>query len=466
MSNLKTLDSKTGEILSASSKIRSFIGSVFDKDSFVETDVFMSGSILPEGVSAPGEGAVTGYASLKGQSVYLFAQNKEVLSGSFSKAQADKIIKVVNMAVRSGAPLIAVIDSNGARIGEGVKVLEAYSAVVNAITVASMDIPVISVIKGNCVGLMSAIPALSDYVFASSEAIISLASPSVVYAKSGSIGKTSDLLGSQASMVSGLINDTYKTETELSNKIGKIVTVLSGEKPVTNDDPNRQAPSLDKGVSASTIITALLDKAEYNEYSPLFAPEMKCGFGSINDVVCGIAISDAGVSENLTKAGIKKLTAFIELLDKFDIPFISLVDNAGVQASIDNEKSGISIEYAKLLQTLNVSGISKLAVIYGKCIGTAYPALAAKSSGYDYVLALSTASITPVDPEVAVNVMYTDELKKAKDPAVAREKLIKTYSDMQGDPTIAASDGYIDNVIAPSLVRPYVASALIMLLGL
>jgi acetyl-CoA carboxylase carboxyltransferase component len=137
-----------------------------------------------------------------------------------------------------------------------------------------------------------------------------------------------------------------------------------------------------------------------------------------------------------------------------------------VECDLKSEQSGLIRDYGNLMKSLSISGMAKIAVIYGKAIGTGYAALAGKSIGYDYVLALSGSEISPVDASVAVNLMYVDEIKKAKDPVQARAELEAKYSGIQGDPVIAAKDGFIDNVIVPSALRPYVASALLMLLGI
>lgn len=467
MSKLKALEQQSKKIQTASSKIRKFLESLLDNNSFVELDVFTSGTNFIDGTEALGEGVVTGYASINDVPIYLFAQNQDVLKGSFSKAHGDKIIKVLNLAIKNNTPLIAVIDSNGARIGDGISVIEAYSSVINAATIASEQIPLISIIKGNCVGLMSSIPVISDYVFMSEDGTISLSSPNVVVAKANSSSKPTELLGSKIHMLtSGMANCTFKDANDLSSKLKDVVMLFNGNEIDSEDDPNRVTPALNMSISTKAIIDALSDKGKFIPYSTLYAPELLCGFVSINGISCAVAVSDSSVSLNLSRAALIKLNKFVEILDKFNIPFISLVDSAGVEADLILEQNGLSREYMSVMKSISISGMPKVAVICGKAIGNAYSLLASKSIGYDYVLAFANAEITPIEASVAVNLMYVEELKAAKDPIKAREELSAKYSALQGDPMLAAKEGYIDNVIEPSTLRPYVASALLMLLGL
>jgi len=466
MNNLKTLDAATKNIISASSKIRKFLEEILDPKSFVETDVFLSGSTFLDGSEALGEGVITGYASIGDEPVYLFAQNQEVLKGSFSKSQGDKIIKVINQAVKNSVPLIAVIDSFGARIGEGIGVLEAYSSVVNAITVASEEIPVITVVKGNCVGLMSSVPSLSDFVFVSEDAVISLSAPTVAAAKGGYSGKLTDVLGSKVQASSGVAGFTFKDSKSLALTLKEVLAIVGGKDFDSEDDPNRTSPSLNKAVDAKSLLSALCDKGNFLEVSSGYAKELKTGFAKINGIYTGIIISDSSVSGYLSKDALIKYNDFIELLDKYNIPLITLTDSLGIEPDLKGEQSGISKDYAKVMKSLSISGMAKIAVIYGKAIGNGYAALASKSIGYDYVLALSDAEISPVSADVAVNLLYTDEIKNAKDPNKAREDLTNKYASLQGNPINAAKEGYIDNVIEPQAIRPYVSSALLMLLGL
>ncbi|MGI6701625.1 MAG: carboxyl transferase domain-containing protein [Christensenellales bacterium] len=467
MNKLKALEQKIKDIKAASKNIREYLNDILDEKSFVETDVYLSGSSYIDDKEVSGEGVITGYASIGGRPVYLFAQNYDVLKGSFSKAQGDKIIKTINQAVKNSSPLIAVIDSDGARVGEGVRVLEAYAAVINALVIASDDIPVISVVKGNCSGLISALVALSDFTLMSKDASMSLAPPSVVLAKSNINGALSENLGAKFHMSeSGFSNSVYENTKELKAKLSEILSVFDSDIINPADDPNRVSAALNKGISVKTLLDALTDNGKFIPYSVDNAAELKLGFGQVNGIMCGIAISDSSVSQHLTIQAIDKFNRFIELLDKFNIPLITLVDSAGIESSLIYERGGLAFNYANLMKSLSISSMAKVAVICGKAIGAAYSALAAKSIGYDYVLAFAGAEVSPVDAQVAVNLLYTDEIKNSKDPVAARKKIESRYSEEGADALIAAREGYIDNVIEPAALRPYVSSALLMLLNL
>lgn len=467
MSNQNTLEAVSKKFKSSSAKIRKYINSIIDEKTFVELDAFASSVSILDDTEALGEGIITGFGAIANQPVYLFAHNQEVLGGSFSKAQADKIIKVVNLALRNRAPIIAIIDSNGARVGEGNAVLEAYSSLVNSITIASIDIPVISIIKGNCVGMMSSIASLSDFVLMSNDSVMSLLPPSVVAAKSKKSEKLSEILGYKAlSENSSVATLFYKDENELKVSLNKILAITSGNIIDSKDDPNRISTALNKNISATSIINALSDDKAFLEVNINYAKELKCGYATINGIFCGIAVSDSSISQSLTREGLIKLNNFIEILDKFELPLINIIDSNGIYSDLDNEQNSIALDLAKLMKSISISGNIKIAVIAGNAIGAAYCALASKAIGYDYVLAFENSVITPIDSAVAVNVVYSEEIKKAKDPVKARDEIQKKYSELAGSAINAAKDGFIDNVIKPSDIRPYVSNALLMLLGL
>lgn len=464
MDKSMTLAQRVKNLNGCSTKARKFLNSIIDENSLVEMDTFLSSTtILSE--KALGEGVITGYASINDEPIYIAVQNSEVLGGSFSVAQADKIIKSINLAVRNEAPFIFVIDSNGARIGEGVEVLEGYSSLINALTIASAEIPVISVIKGNCVGMMSMIPALSDFVFGNKTSVISTNSPLVVKATANSDKENTEILGNEVhSTQSGLIDFTYTTGKDINKKLAEILNCFYSTSK-TDDDPNRVSSALAKKVNFKNIVAGVSDDKKFIEYASKFAEDIKCGITSVNGVNCGFIICAEGDTK-LNKASINKMSKFIKLMEKFDLPVVNFVNSNGLEVSLDDEQNGIAFDIANLMKQIAESTISKISIVYGKAVGLSYSLFASKSLGYDYTFAINNSSITPVDANVAVNVMYSEELANAKDVAKARQDIANRYTEIQGNPFNTAELGFVDNVIEAQNIRPYLSSVLLMLTGM
>ncbi|MEG1964360.1 MAG: carboxyl transferase domain-containing protein, partial [Clostridia bacterium] len=229
-------------IIESSSKVRKFIDGVVDAGSFVETDVFMSGATFLDGVEAKGEGVVTGYATLNGSPVQLFAQNTEVLKGSLSVAQAQKIVKTINKAIKTGTPLLSLIDSCGARIGEGVSVLEGYGAVLAAAVELANQVTHICVINGVCVGMMATFAAMADFVFMNKESVLSLNSPMVIASTQKDYPKFNDILGYKSySANSNMAQFEFKDAKDLKAKITDLFSIINVSEEESSDDPNREA---------------------------------------------------------------------------------------------------------------------------------------------------------------------------------------------------------------------------------
>ena len=464
MKNNAMLQNNIKLIDKATKKIKSFAFDLIDEGSFVETDVFAAGKSFVDCEDALGEGVVTGYATIGNKPVHFFAQNQEVLKGSFSEAHAKKILKVIRKAVQTGTPLISIIDSNGARIGEGVAMLEAYSEVINAINLAKENIPHIAIIKGNCVGMMASIAAMADFVFMSDSAIMSVASPQAIASCEKDYPKLNNILGYKSiSENSDMAEFTFKNSKELAEKIKYILTICGGEVEESEDDANRETPALDKSYSVDLALKAICDNQKYIIANENYAKEVVTSYGLINSISVGIIALDGSVNGGYISAnGITKAEKFIDKCSANGMPIISLVDSLGVKPSLEDEINGLASKLAGLMTKLASCTTPMISVITGNAIGLAYSVFASKGIGFDYTLASTDSVISPVNTAAGAAIEYAEQLKSGED----RAKLEARYLEMEQNPFIAAKDGFIDNIIELSTMRPYIASALMMLLGI
>lgn len=460
MDKIKLLSQNSDQIYKASSKVRAFLAELLDEKSLVETDFFLAGKNFLDGTDALGEGVVTGYASIGGKPVYLFAQNSEVLSGSLSLAQAEKIVKNMRAARKAGIPFISIIDSAGARIGEGISVAEGYAKLIREASFIKDSVPHIAVIKGNCVGLMSAFAGVADFIVADEKAKLSVNSPTVAAAASkGSV----EVLSAKSIAEKGPgVAFTFKDTAGLKQILSELFGILSEEKIDYTDDLNRRADNLNVLSDAEAALRATVDDGKLSELYPDFAKEVKTAFGRIAGTAAAFIAFDESANGFVTLNGLKKLSKFVGLASLFGLPLVNFVDCKGIEPSIDGELSGLTGEAAGLLHALASYNGAMFSVITGSAIGFAYTAFASKALGYDYVLATVNSVVSPVNPEVATVIMYDEELKKSQDPVAKRAELNKKYAEESANPYIAAKDGFIDNIIEPSMIRPYLTSAIVI----
>ncbi len=453
----------------ACSKVKDFLDGIVDKGSFVETDVFVTGKGFDDAASALGEGVVTGYATVNGSPFHIFAQNAEVLKGSLGKAHADKIVRCMQRAVKTGTPLISVIDCAGARVGEGVSVLEGFAKVLSEAAIVSGQVPHFCIVKGNAVGMMASFAAMADFVFMSESAVMSVNSPMYLASKEKDYPKFVDMVGYKARKKgSDLAQFVYKNEADLKKQLVKLTGILlAAEEEESSDDPNRVSTALNKECSAVAKVKAVVDNGDYVEYCGEYAPEVVCALAKINGISVGITATDSKVGDGyMSLAGVEKLTSFIEKLDGFDIPLVTLVDTLGVNPTLDEEIAGAAKVTANLIATVANSSVDKIGVACGKAIGFGYSVLMSKGIGFDYTLATQNAEISPINNDTAVNALMSEQLGKAKDVEATRAKLAEEYAKIQANPMLGAQEGWLDNVVEAKNLRPYIASALMMLLGI
>ncbi len=435
----------------------SFLEGITDSKSFVETGTFTSGTTFEDGVKAEGEGIITGYATISGIPVYLFVQNYEAMRGSFSAAQATKIVNCIKMAAESGVPFVSVIDSAGARITDGAGVLEGYAKVIKAAASLKSVSPHIAVVKGACVGMMSVYANLADFVIFDKKAYMSLVSPSVVAAKADKNDGADKLFGAEANSANGVAALTYSSEKELKGQITSLLSYLSGEES-DGGNLNRTAKGLSEDITADKVLAALCDDQNYLELYKDWA-----GVKTIFARVAGNSVGVISADCNLKGCDFKKIKKFVNILDNYGVPLITLLDSEGAAVKFECEVKGLTRLASDAFLAMSLSDNKKIAIVIGKAIGIAYSLLAAKETGFNYSVAFSGATFAPISAEQAVN--FADiEYAAKENPIKKKQKLIDTYTEREGNPFLGAKDGYVDNIINADDVRPYICSVLSMLL--
>ncbi len=456
---------------------------LLDEGSFREIDAFVTHRTTDFGLADKtflGDGVITGYGTIDGRLVYTFAQDFTVLGGSLGRAQANKIVKLQDLALKNGAPIIGLEDSGGARIQEGVVSLGGYSDIFLRNTLSSGVIPQISSIMGPCAGGAVYSPAITDFIIMTRDSsYMFLTGPDVVKSVTHEEVTFEELGGASThSEISGVAHFAADSEAHALFLIRKLISYLPRnnmeDAPIVpcDDDPLRTESRLDtlvpdnpnKPYDMHEIITAIVDAGEFLEVHEHYARNIIVGFARLNGQSVGIVANQpAFLAGVLDIDASKKAARFVRFCDCFNIPIITLEDVPGFLPGVTQEHGGIIIHGAKLLYAYAEATVPKITVITRKAYGGAYCVMSSKHLRGDINLAWPAAEIAVMGPEGAINVLYRRELANAEDPEAARAELVQEYRDKFANPYVAASWGYLDDVIEPSETRPRLINALEML---
>ena len=441
---------------------------LLDPGSFVEVDLFAGDEDI-EHLANPGEGVVTGYGTIDGRKVYVFAQDFTVSGGSLSRVHAAKICKVMDLAMKVGAPVIGLNDSGGARIQEGVDALDGYGQIFFRNTIASGVIPQVSAILGPCAGGAVYSPALTDFVFmVSGIGQMFITGPQVIKATTGE-DITMEALGGAAThnQVSGVAHFLAHSEEECFYQIRRLLSFLPSnnmEEPplappqdpagdpqqllhIIPDDPN-------KGYDVRDIIRLLVDGGDLFEVHQYYARNAVVGFARLAGRSVGIVANQPNhLAGCLDINASDKISRFVRFCDCFNIPLVTFMDVPGFLPGTAQEFGGIIRHGAKMLYAYSEATVPKITIILRKAYGGAYLAMCASALRADTVLAWPTAEIAVMGPEGAVNIIYRREISEAENPEAMRAKLTQEYRDRFANPYVACSRGYVDDVIEPASSR-------------
>ena len=451
-----------------------------DEGSFTELDAFVTArptELVSDEERVMGDGVVTGFGRIDGRVVYVFSQDFTVFGGSLAEAHAEKICKVMDLAVKTGAPIIGLNDSGGARIQEGVVSLAGYADIFLRNVMASGVVPQLSAILGPCAGGAVYSPAITDFVaMVRDTSFLFVTGPNVVKTVTHEDVTLEELGGADVhAKRSGVAHFESDDEVSCLALLRRLVGFLPSNNldpspVVATDDPiDRQDPELDELVpEASTkpydmleAIRRIVDDGAFLQVHEGWARNIICAFARLDGRSVGVVAQQPMVLAGVLDIDASiKAARFVRFCDAFNVPLITLVDVPGFLPGTAQEHGGIIRNGAKLLYAYAEATVPKLTVITRKAYGGAYDVMSSKHIRGDYNVAWPRAEIAVMGPEGAVNILYRDELAKAKDADARRKQLVAEYIEKFANPYVAASRGYIDDVIEPHETRPRLVAAL------
>jgi propionyl-CoA carboxylase beta chain len=456
---------------------------LLDEGSFQEIDKFVTHRCTDFGMDklrTPGDGVVTGSGSIDGRQVFVFAQDFTFVGGTLSGAYAEKICKIMDLATKTGCPIIGLNDSGGARIQEGVVSLAGYADIFLRNTLASGVVPQLSAVMGPCAGGAVYSPAITDFVVMVKEtSYMFVTGPEVVKAVTHEDVSFNDLGGAMThSLKSGVAHFAADTEEECLWLLRELLSFM----PQNNaEDPPRRACTdpVDRGderlrhivpvnpnrpYDIKDIITVVLDEQYFFEVQPLFAQNIVIGFGRLNGRPVGIIANQPNyLAGTLDINSSTKAARFVRFCDAFNIPLLTFVDVPGFLPGTAQEYGGIIKHGAKLLYAYCEATVPKITLITRKAYGGAYDVMSSKHIRGDVNLAYPTAEIAVMGPEGAVNIIFRRDIQEAPAPEQMRDQKAAEYREKFANPYIAASLGYVDEVIDPKETRIRLIRALEML---
>ncbi|MFJ1967726.1 acyl-CoA carboxylase subunit beta [Streptomyces sp. NPDC087903] len=460
---------------------RERIERLLDEGSFTETGMFVRARPGGDGAHRPyGDGVVTGHGTVDGRPVCVFAQDSTIFGGSMGEAFGEKTIALMDLALKTGCPVVGLNDSGGARIQEGVASLALYAELVRRNVQASGVIPQISVVLGPCAGGAAYSPAITDFtVMVDGASHMFVTGPDVIAAVTGERTTAEDLGGARVSnTVNGNAHFLAADEEDALDAVRELLSYL----PANNlERPPEYAPAgvpagdpLDRivpdrpgeGYDMRHILRAVVDDGELLHVQELFAPNIICALARVEGCSVGVV-----ANQPLHAAGVldidasEKAARFVRFCDAFGIPLLTFADVPGYLSGIRQEQAGIIRRGAKLLYAYAEATVPKVTVVVRKAYGGGYAVMGSKHLGADINLAWPSARIAVMGAEGAVGVLHRRELAAADDPEALRARLVAAYESTHGTPYLAAERGYVDDVIAPRETRARVCRALRALRG-
>jgi propionyl-CoA carboxylase beta chain len=462
---------------------RERIALLLDPDSFLEIDKLMMHGCRDFGMGEqriPGDGVVTGYGTIDGRKVFLFAQDFTVFGGSLSGAYAQKICKVMDLAMEVGAPVIGLNDSGGARIQEGVVSLAGYAEIFTRNTLASGVIPQISAILGPCAGGAVYSPAITDFiVMAQGTSYMFITGPEVLKTVTHEVVTKEELGGAKAhASRSGVAHFAVPDEKAAIGTIRRLLSYMPdnnmGRPPrvMIGDPPDRREEALrtmvpeepNKPYDMHSVIELLIDRDSFFEVHKDFAKNIIVGFARFDGRAVGIVANQPAVLAGCLDINASvKAARFVRFCDAFNIPLVTLVDVPGFLPGTEQEFGGIIKHGAKLLYAYVEATVPKITIITRKAYGGAYDVMGSKHVRADVNLAWPTAEVAVMGPDGAVNIIFRRELAQAADPVAEKARLVQEYRDTFANPLKVAELGYIDDVIVPEDTRKHICRSLDML---
>jgi len=462
---------------------RERINLLFDEGTFVELDAFVKHRCTNFGMEkleAPAEGVVTGYGQVDGRVVYAFSQDFTVVGGSLGEMHAAKICKVLDYALKVGAPVVGINDSGGARIQEAVDALSGYGKIFFKNTIASGVIPQITAIMGPCAGGAVYSPALNDFIFmVDKTSQMFITGPQVIKTVTGEEVSAEALGGAMThNAISGVAQFYEQNDEECIMEIRRLLSFLPSNNTETapifdsEDDLNRIVEEFNtiipdnpnKAYDIKDVIHALADEGDFMEYQEHFAKNIVTGFIRLNGRSVGIVANQPKfLAGCLDISASDKAARFVRTCDCYNVPLLNLVDVPGFLPGTSQEYGGIIRHGAKMLYAYSEATVPKVTLILRKAYGGSYLAMCCKELGADIVLAWPSAQIAVMGASGAAEIIFRKEIKGSDDPVAERQRLIDNYETEFSTPYKAAERGFVDDVIEPSASRARLVDAFNML---
>ncbi len=422
------------------------INALFDAGTFVELGSYVRRNGNPEEY----EGVVCGYGAIDGKLVFAFSQDSDRMKGAFDEIHAKKIEKLYEMAIRNGAPVVALLDSAGALIYDGAAALSGYGRVMKCVSDASGVIPQIAIVNGICAGMSATIAAMFDLVVTAGDKAQLYVNPPFV------LGKENGTAAHAAA--TGIVALTTENEDAANEKVRELIALIPSNNAegttleVNEDDLNRTVSA--QG-SAEEIITEIADCNKFVKLYADYAPEMIVGIASFGGIGTGVVYANGKIGVG----GARKAAKFVSMCDSFNIPVLTLVDSEGVACDKESENAPLASELAKLAFAYTAAKNAKVTVVVGKAYGAAYTLMGSKSVGADIAFALESACISILPPEAAVAFAWNDKITADK----SREDLENEWKEKCASPVDAAEKGEIDDIIENAELRQRICAALGMM---
>lgn len=458
------------------SAARKRIGMLLDEASFVELGSFIAPRVSNYNLApkdAPADGVVAGYGTINNRLVYVYSQDASVLGGALGEMHAKKIGNLYETAVKMGAPIIALLDSAGARLQESTDALEGFGAIFSSQAQASGVVPQIAAVLGTCGGGAAIIPSLSDIT-------LMTASGSSLFVNSANVleglGEGTEPLASAAfhGETTGIVDIVCETEADCLAAIRQLVELLPAncqeDAPAipVQDDLNRTNENilqvLENGLDGRSLIQEVADNRTVVELRSAYASDVVTAMGHLGGHAAGfIANHTVSGDGRLSAAAMEKISDFVKLMDAFSIPIVNFIDTTGFAASVNEEKKGLSKSAARMAAAFANATTTKISVIANRAYGTAYVISNSRHVGADIAYAWPSASILMMEASSAVKIIYAKEIEEGTLPASALAEKTAQYVAEQGDAYAAASRGYIDDIIEPASTRKRLIAAIEML---
>ena len=446
---------------------------LFDDGTFVETNAFVKAYANEIGSSEPAEyeGVVCGYGAIDGRLVFAYSQDVSRANGAFSKAAADKIASLYDLALKNGAPVVSMFDSLGAKVLDGVDVLAGYGSVMKKSAGIKGKIPEISVVLGNVCGATAIIASMADVMVVCEGAVFSQNPVNVLTQE----GADKSFGSAKYTFEHGYASDYASTPKEALLSVRSILSYLPSNRFDKNvyagceDDANRTTPEIATVVAKQdydvhNVISAIADANSFKELTAGKSLGIVTAFAFINGIPCGIVANNPSVKEGKLCAGcLRKAKNFVKLCDSFGIAVLNLVGAAGFDERCEANGGRVTEIAAELAKAYAVASVPIVTVNIGECYGTAFTLMGSKALGADLVFALDSAKISVLKPSSSVAMMWNEKLSGSKAPIEKRKSLEEEWALYMSTPLLAANAGQIDDIISADMFRARVASALEML---